>query len=128
MTSRSTILFGHWPSQIIKDILAKCPEEVGAAMGQVNALKQVVRRIQKGSTSKNPSCMEEIPVPLPEDFAKEVIYDNERSDRLIIFATEPGISLMGDAEELFMDGTHTIKGTRIACYTLFTEVLQVKSG
>ena len=78
-------------------------------MGQVNALKQVVRRVKKGSTPKNPSCIEEIPVPLPEDYAKDVIYDNERADRLIIFATEPGISLMGDAEELFMDGTHSMK-------------------
>ena len=102
------------PSQIVKDVLAKCPVEVGAAMGEANALKQVVRRIKKGSTPKNPSCIEEIPVPLPEDYAEEVIYDNERSDRLIIFATEPGIALMGDAEELFMDGTHTMKPPQFA--------------
>ena len=50
-----------------------------------------------------------------------------RGPIVFIFATEPGVSLMGDAEELFMDGTHT-KGTRVACYTLFTEVPEVKSG
>ena len=54
-------------------------------------------------------------LPLPEDYAKDVIYDNERADRLIIYATEPGISLMGDAEELFMDGTHSMKCPCVIC-------------
>ena len=102
------------PSQIVKDMLKKCPKEVGAAAGQVEALKQVVRRVKKGSVPKNPSYKEDIPIPLPEDYAKEVIYDNERPDRLIIFATEAGISLIGDAEELFMDGTYSMKPPQFA--------------
>ncbi|KAH3834890.1 hypothetical protein DPMN_108223 [Dreissena polymorpha] len=44
--------------------------------------------MKSGQTPKNPEQLEEIPVPFPEAYRTNLIYDNEsRSNRIPVFAS-----------------------------------------
>ena len=78
------------------------------AAGSKESLKQMVRRQKRGNAPKNPPTIEDIPKPFPVEYAGIKIYDNEQQDkRIIIFATEDGLRLLGAADTWFMDGTHS---------------------
>jgi len=103
------------PGQIVTDMLSDHPKEVIVAAGSVNMLKQTVRRAKKVTGLKNPSTIRDIPVPLPDDFATNVIYDNESADsRILMFATEDGLRLLDSASRWFMDGTHSTAPAQFA--------------
>ena len=103
------------PCQIVKDIQKQHPAEVGAVAGQYDALKQIIQRVRKRGRPKNPISMKDVPIPLPEAYATDVIFDNKNADhRIIIFATKTGITLLGEAEELFMDGTFDMRPSQFA--------------
>ena len=66
----------------------------------------MVRRAKRGKLPKNPSTIGEIPVPFPEDFSANIIYDNESpTNRIVIFASLQGLKLLDTASTWYMDGT-----------------------
>ena len=96
------------PNQIVTSVLSKAGDvEAAISAGTKDSLRQVVRRVQRGDRPKNPPSIEQIPVPFPNEYAEYLIYDNEDlSNRIIIFASDAGLELLGSSEKWFMDGTY----------------------
>ena len=82
--------------------------QVRVAAGSTETIKRHIRQTKAGMTPKNPERLAEIPVPFPEDFRTNLIYDNESaSNRILVFASEDGLGLLESATTWFMDGTHS---------------------
>ncbi|CAL4085589.1 unnamed protein product, partial [Meganyctiphanes norvegica] len=64
------------PGQVVKDICSQRTKEVIMAAGSKESLKQVARRVVRGKAHKNSASREEIPVPLPDPYAENVLFDN----------------------------------------------------
>ncbi|CAL4173740.1 unnamed protein product, partial [Meganyctiphanes norvegica] len=95
------------PGQIITAKLSLVQsKEVIQAVGTTESLTQLVRRVKKGKVRKDPSTIEESPVPSPEEYASNIIYDNESSKPVILFATDEGPRLLENADAWFIDGTN----------------------
>ena len=98
-TMKSTAKTNHGkPSQIVTDAFHEFPPAVIVAGGSYNALKQVAQRAKRGATPKNPATIGDIPFPLPEGYARYIIYDNNSQKRIIIIATDDGLKLLGNSD------------------------------
>ena len=97
------------PNQLVTDLLSKEEDiSVIVATGSKDALRQVAKRKQRGNTPKNPATMADIPNPFPEEYRSNLIYDNEKANgRIIMFASDDGLELLGSSEIWYMDGTHS---------------------
>ena len=81
---------------------------VAVAAGTMQALKRFARRQKQGACEKEPTSMSDIPIPLPHAYTCNLLYDNESSDkRLLVYASDEGLRLLGDSTTWFMDGTHS---------------------
>ena len=96
------------PKTIMSGVLSKHMDDKDAciAAGNKDALRQMITRTKKVKRPKNPTSIEDIPVPLPREYSEYIIYDNEESkNRILIFASSDGLEVLGSAEKWFMDGT-----------------------
>ncbi|XP_060603822.1 uncharacterized protein LOC132756709 [Ruditapes philippinarum] len=89
---------------------------VRAATGQHESLKRSIRRVKRGQAPKEPTSINDIPHPLPNDYTTTnaendepfLIHDNASdTSRLLIFSSETGLELLGNAHTWYMDGTHS---------------------
>ena len=95
------------PIQLVTDVLSNA-DNTDAALkaGTKDALRQMAKRIQRGDRPKNPPSMEEIPIPFPAEYGEYLIHDNQDPlNRIIIFASDAGLEILGSADVWFMDGT-----------------------
>ena len=88
--------------------------QVASTAGRVDTLKRSVRRAKRETAPPEPSSAENIPSPLPEVYTTMrengtfLIYDNEfQQQRVLVFASDDGLGLLGDSDTWFMDGTHS---------------------
>lgn len=88
--------------------------QVASATGRVDSLKRVIRRAKRGKAPAEPASIRDIPRPLPENYTtfrqdgSFLIYDNgSEQERVLVFASDDGLNLLGDADTWFMDGTHS---------------------
>ena len=97
------------PNQIVTDLLSKEEDvDVIVATGSKDSLRQVAKRKQRDDTPKNPATIADIPNPFPEEYRSNLIYDNEKTNgRIIMFASEDGLELLGSSDIWYMDGTHS---------------------
>ncbi|XP_060554673.1 uncharacterized protein LOC132715654 [Ruditapes philippinarum] len=56
------------PGQILADKLLHYPVQVRAATGQHESLKRSIRRVKRGQAPKEPTSINDIPHPLPNDY------------------------------------------------------------
>jgi len=82
----------------------------------MESLKRSVRRKKRGNVPAEPAQVERIPHPLPSQYmttspdAQEtfLVYDNGSLDaRMLVFASDSGLQLLGASETWFCDGTHS---------------------
>ena len=81
----------------------------------------MVRRAKRGTAPPEPPSVENIPVPLLEVYTTMrqngsfLIYDNgSPQQRVLVFASDDGLGLLGDADTWFMDGTHSTAPAQFA--------------
>ena len=87
---------------------------MASAAGRVDSLKRSVRRAKRGTAPSEPHSIENIPNPLPEVYntlrqnGSFLIYDNgAQQQRVLVFASDKGLNLLGDTDTWFMDETHS---------------------
>ena len=87
---------------------------MASAAGRIDSLKRSVRRAKRGTAPPEPHSIENIPNPLPEVYStlrqngSFLIYDNgAQQQRVLVFASDDGLNLLGDTDTWFMDGTHS---------------------
>jgi len=101
------------PGQIVADKLVKCPVEVRAAMGNRENLKKMIQRQKRGNALNDPKTTSDIPSSLPEEYTHIGVHpflvndNNGDSDRVLIFSSEIGLSLLSEANVCFVEGTHS---------------------
>ena len=80
---------------------------MAVAAGTVQALKRFARRQKQNANEKEPTCISDIPIPLPYAYSLNILYDKESSnERLIVYASDKGLKLLGESTTWFMEGTH----------------------
>ena len=102
------------PSQLLADSVASAPLETRVELQKnIESIKRCIRRTRRLALPKDPKTINELTLEGdwtttggsdPKPF---LIHDSgtESEDRIIVFATEEGLNLLGTSQEWFMDGT-----------------------
>ena len=106
-TSRRT------PAQILADQTAQVPFEIRAVMGVRESIKRTIRREKAKLYPKNPAKLPELVIPDEwtatgdPDNETFLIYDrgSETAERMVVFASEMGLTQLSRADTWHMDGT-----------------------
>ncbi|KAH3793711.1 hypothetical protein DPMN_147229 [Dreissena polymorpha] len=95
---------------LIADKLITRPVEVRAAIyGKMKTLKRAIRRKNRGGAPVEPAGSVGIPHPIPPQYTTPMPDgDNGSTDaRLLVFASDTGLRLLGRAKTWLCDGTHS---------------------
>lgn len=104
------------PNQILAAVASQLPDEVSALLPAEDTCRRTLRSVRSKKRPNDPQTLDELIVenewtmttgPDPKTFLQ---LDNgtDADERLLVFATEESLQLLGDSASWFMDGTFSV--------------------
>jgi len=103
------------PGQIFSEVVAKVDHNTKALMPAEDTVKRRLRRQKSKTNPINPNCLSELVIEdewcyLDDKSTHFLLHDNrtDKTDRIIIFATDNGLKYLTEASTWYTDGNFSM--------------------